>query len=278
MKSCRFLVGTALAATFISGACGSGGGFPDAAPVEGPPAEGTVSVKWTVTDATGGAVTCDAIGAQAVTLVMHNKAVSGGSTEVFVCGTGQGTTPGYAPGTYDISFELSGPSGTIKTAPVQTVDIKSNQNAELQPISFAVDASGALDLTLTALGTTGNCTGGAAIQNATITLTKTGDSSCAALAAGGPVVFSISAGSSGGTTQTYTVNCATPAATVNCLQVDQHLTVTGVVSGSYKIHVRASTSNASECYVNDDSVTVKALGGTTTTGLNLSKQMSACTP
>lgn len=273
MKSCLFLVASA---AFVS-ACGSGGGFPDAAPVEGPPPEGTVSVKWTVTDAAGGAVSCDAIGAQAVTLVMHNKAVSGGSTEVFVCGTGQGTTPGYAPGTYDISFELNGPGGTIKTAPVQTIDIKSNQNAELQPISFAVDASGALDLTLTALGSASNCTGGAGITTATISLAKTSDSSCAALAAGGPVVFAISAGSSGGTAQSYTVNCTTPAATTNCLYADQHLTVTGVASGNYKIKVRASTANAAECYVNDDAITVKALGATTTTSLNLGKTTSACT-
>ncbi|HEY4175629.1 MAG TPA: hypothetical protein VGM90_02295 [Kofleriaceae bacterium] len=274
MKSCWFLVASALAGALC--ACGSGGGFPDAAPVEGPPPNGTVSVKWTVTDATGGPVTCDSIGAQAVTLVMHNKAVSGGSTEVFVCGTGQGTTPGYAPGTYDISFELSGPGGTIKTAPVQTIDIKSNQNAELAPISFAVDASGGLDLTLTALGSASNCTGGAAITGTKITLTKNSDLSCAALAAGGPVVLAISAGSSGGTAQSYTVNCTTPAVTTSCLQADQHLTVSGVASGSYTVHVRATTANAAECYVNDDSITVKALGATTTTGLNLSKTTSAC--
>ncbi|HEY4058981.1 MAG TPA: hypothetical protein VGM39_20340 [Kofleriaceae bacterium] len=275
MKSCLFLVASALACAALC-ACGDGGGFADAMPAEGPPPDGTVSVKWSVTDANGAPITCDSVGAQVVTLVLHNKAVSGGSTEAFVCGTGQGTTPPYAPGTYDISFELDGPSGIIETAPVQTIDIKSNQNAELQPISFAVDASGALDLTLTALDSPSNCTGGAGIQSEKITLTKNSDNSCAALAAGGAITLAISAGSSGGTAQTYAINCTTPAVTTGCLQADQHLTVTGVASGSYTIHVRATTTTAGECYVNDDSLTVKALGATTTTGLNLSKQMSAC--
>lgn len=251
-------------------ACGDGGGFPDAAGPDSPPATGTFSLTWTVTDQGGGPVTCDQIGAQTVTAVMRNPAVQGGSTEVFSCNTGGGTSPPVAPGNYQIDFELNG-SSLLDTAPRQDIEIKSNENTPLAPLTFAVDATGGVALTLAALGVTaGNCetTGnmGAGIDQFTITLEKTSDLTCAA------VTFDISAGATG-TASTYTVNCGTPA-TIGCLHADQVLSVSSMVSGGYRIHVRGRSGG--DCYVNNDTLAVPALGMTLTRTLNLAKTTGTC--
>jgi len=47
-----------LACVFFVAACGSGGGFPDARPPDGPPPMGAFSVTWTVTDAMGKPIPC----------------------------------------------------------------------------------------------------------------------------------------------------------------------------------------------------------------------------
>ncbi len=258
----------------LCSACGDGGGFPDAPEPDGPPPNGTFSLAWSVTDEGGGPVTCDQVGAQTVTAVLRNPAVQGGSTEVFSCSTGMGTSPPIAPGNYQIDFELNGSSSAasvIKTAPRQDVEINSNENTALVPLTFAVNATGSLALSLAALGVTaGNCetsaNSGAGIDQFKITLEKTSDLSCAA------VTFDISAGATG-TAGTYTVNCNTPA-TIGCLHADQTLTVSNVPSGVYRIHVRGRS--APDCYVNDDTFSVPALGMTLTRTLNLAKTTVAC--
>lgn len=253
--------------------CGDGGGFPDARQPDGPLPTGTFSLAWTVTDENGGAVTCDQIGALTVTAVLRNPAVQGGSTEVFNCSTGSGTSPGIAPGNYQIDFELNGSTAVpvIETAPRQDIVVKSNENTPLMPISFAVNATGGLALSLEAVGVTaGNCETtanmGAGIDQLTITLEKTSDLSCAA------VTFAVSAGASG-TAGTYVVNCGNPT-TIGCLNADQVLSVSDVVSGSYRAHIRGRSGG--DCYVNDDTIAVPALGMTLTRTLNLGKTTGPC--
>jgi hypothetical protein len=183
------------------------------------------------------------------------------------------SAPGIAPGNYQIDFELNGSSASpvIKTAPRQDIVVKSNENTPLMPISFAVNATGGLALSLSALGVTaGNCQTtanmGAGIDQFTITLEKTSDLSCAA------VTFAVSAGASG-TAGTYVVNCGTPA-TIGCLNTDQVLSVANVASGSYRVHIRGRSG--SDCYINNDTFSVPALGMTLTRTLNLAKQAGTC--
>ncbi|MGE0402231.1 MAG: DUF1833 family protein [Kofleriaceae bacterium] len=255
-------------------ACGDGGGFPDAPGPDSPPPNGTFSLAWSVTDEGGAPVTCEQVGAQTVTAVLRSPAIQGGSTEVFSCSSGMATSPGIAPGEYQIDFELNGAPSTapvIKTAPRQDIQIKSNENTTLMPISFAVNAKGGLALSLSALGVTaGNCETtanmGAGIDQLTITLERTSDVSCAA------VTFDVSAGAMG-TAGTYTVNCSTPA-TIGCLDADQVLSVADMASGGYRIHIRGRSGT--DCYVNDDLLAVPALGMTLTRTLNLAKTTGAC--
>jgi hypothetical protein len=78
----------------------------------------------------------------------------------------------------------------------------------------------------------------------------------------------------GGTAGTYTVDCGTPA-TIGCLYGDQVLSVSNVVSGSYRIHVRGAVGTT-DCYVNDDTFAVPAQGMTLTRTLNLAKTTGTC--
>ena len=265
MTSTRYLLAAVAAAPLLlSAACGDGGGFPDAKPIDSPPPVGTFSLAWSVTDANAQPVTCDAIGAQAVTATLRNPDIEGGFTEVFSCASLTGTSPGIAPGMYRVDFDLNGATTVLATSAQQMIEIKSGQNTALAPATFAVDATGALALTLNSNKPAGNCStamGGAGITNMTVTLEKTSDLSCA------PVQFAVSAGASG-TAATYTVNCTTPA-TLPCLNADQALTVAGVASGGYRIHVRGRTAVPGDCYINDDTIPVPALGMTTTRALNL---------
>jgi hypothetical protein len=268
IRGCSFV-----AAAALSVACGDGGGFPDAPLPDGPPPNGTFSLDWSLTDTNGAAITCDQVGALTVTAVMRNPAIQGGLTEVFNCNTRMGTSGPYAPGQWQLDFELNGSAPTpIQTAPRQDIEIKSNMNTTLQPISFAVNATGGVALSLDAIGVTmGNCAAapnGADIDGFKITLEKASDLSCAA------VTFAVSAGAMGGTASTYTVNCGAPT-TIGCLYSDQVLSATNLASGSYRIHVRGPVGT-SDCYVNDDMFSVPALGMTLTRTLNLAKVTGTC--
>ena len=253
--------------TLALAACGDAGGFPDAPLPDSPIPGGTMSLRWMLTDADGQPLTCDRIGAQTVTLVLRNREVAGGSTEVFTCSSGEGTTPLVPPGTYDVAFELQhGTFGLIGQAPTQQgVVVESNQNTQLAPITFAVDATGAIELKVATNKPGGNCapTGqmGAGITGMSITLTRSPGDVCE------PVTFTIS----GTPSRMYTVNCANPTVTP-CIAEDQSLTVMDVPSGGYQIHVRGKI-NGVDCYTNDDAFTVPPAGNTLRRTLNLGYRM-----
>jgi hypothetical protein len=249
--------------------CGGGGGFPDAREIDGPPPGGTFTAAWAVTNTNGQAITCDEIGAISVTAVLRNRAVQGGSTEVFTCGTQMGTSPAVAPGLYDISFELTGTSGLLATIPAQqAVVITSGGDVRLAPLTFAVEATGGLKLTLATNKPGGNCglaaNNGAQITQTTIALQHVGSGTCE------PVTFTISAGANQPAGM-YVVNCANPVV-AGCIENDQQLTVTGVPSGSYLVHIRGKSGN--DCWSNNDQLPVPPLGRDLTRTLNLGFQMA----
>ena len=249
-------------------ACGDGGGFPDAPGPDAAPPGGTFTVAWMVTDTAHQAVSCDDVGASSVVVTLRDRSKEGGFTEAFSCSSGKGTSPAVPPAIYDMDFELSGGGQTLAIAPRQSmITIKSNTDTDLAPIAFALDATGALDLQLTANKPGGNCKAvsqmGAGITATTITLVH-GAGACA------PVTFTITPGATkpGGT---YTVNCGSPQV-APCIETDQHLQVANVGSGPYVIHIRGKIG-ATDCYKNDDSLRVPSLSRTYTTTLNLGYQM-----
>ncbi len=258
--------------------CGDGGGFPDAPPIDSPAVPGTFTLAWTVADTASNPITCNQIGAQAVTALMRNHNIQGGSTEVFTCSTLMGMSMTLVAGTYDASFDLNGiggdpVTGIIATAPSQLAfEIKAGENTVLAPLAFRVNATGGMKLKMQTSATVDNCataTGtNAGITTNTITVTKTSDGMCA------PLLFNISAGAAG-TPRTYMVDCTTPVVAA-CIERDQELTVAGVVSGSYGINVKANKATGTNCFTNIDQLPVPPLGREVVRTLNLAPSTPPC--
>jgi hypothetical protein len=249
-------------------ACGSGGGFPDAPPPDRPVPTGTFSVAWSVVDQSSQPIPCDRIAAQVMTVLTHNLAFEGGSAEAFSCATGMGKSQGLAPGRYEMDFELSGTFGTLARGAKQVpVTIRSDENVELVPVTFQVEALGAVALQLSAGQPGGNCgavgAGGAGIDQVSITLEHSGTGSCE------PITLSISDGATqpGGT---YTIDCATPVDRA-CIEADQVLSASQVPSDSYKITVRGKVAGK-VCWLNGDTIQVPPLNKVLQRTLNLARQ------
>ena len=60
------------AAALALAACGGGGGFPDAPPIDNPPANGTLAFSWEIHDTDGTVIPCERVGA--LTVVAKDKA------------------------------------------------------------------------------------------------------------------------------------------------------------------------------------------------------------
>jgi hypothetical protein len=241
-------------------ACGGGGGFPTDSAPEAPPPGGRFQLSWSVTDLAANTIPCGSIGANFVTVTLRNRAIQGASTEVFSCTSGMATSLlTFAPGIYDLSFELGGTTGLIGTAPaVQGIEIVANQTVTIEPIAFAVDNTGKLEVFINTGVTGGNCNGGAAVDNFTITLEHTG-------AACEPVTFAIDPGPP----NSYAVDCANPVL-ANCIDNDQKLSVATLPSGSYRIAVRGKVGGI-DCWTNTSTINVPPNSQTLMQTLNLTK-------
>jgi len=248
-------------------ACGGGGGFPDAKEIDARPT-GTFSATWSVVDQNSAPLSCDRIGGQTMTVLAHNTAFDGGSTQIFTCGTGMGTSQAMVAGNYTFDFELGGTVGLLATAPAQAnVPIPAGVTTPLAPLTFQVQATGALELKLESGKAGGNCgvaPGGAGIANVTITLNHTGDGTCA------PIQLTISNGASQ-TGGAYMIDCTTPQ-TFSCIENDQTITASGVSSDGYTIHVKGLNAATTPCWLNNDAIQVPPLDKTLQRTLNLTQQ------
>ena len=247
-------------------ACGGGGGFPDAPPEPDASPGGTLSLDWSLVKmADGTPVTCDAVGAGSVTLILRNRAMQGGFTEVFTCNSKTGTTPQIPVGTYDVNFELNGLSGLITTGAEQMgLVVAREQNTPLAPVTFTVNATGAIDLRIDALKAAGNCDpiagNGAGITQMRISLNHVAGGACE------PATIMVGA-------TPYTINCTTPAA-AGCIEKTTAITGT-LPSDNYQIHVRADQMAVMNCFVNDDSMQVPPNGKVLARTLNLAATAGA---
>lgn len=256
-----------LIALAVAGCSGcDDGGFPIDAPLPDAALRGTVSLAWSLTDLTGHPIACEDVGAGFVFLELRSKSSLSGSVASFACGNSPSMSSPLDVGTYDVGFELHGTSLTSVSAPGQSaVVIRPDQDTRLAPVTFVVDTNGRLVLGLTAPGRTSNCKPtsmmGAGITGTTITLLRS-DGGCA------PVTFIRSVGAT--TVGSYSVNCSSPPV-ATCIENDETLTVTSMLSGPYTIHVRGKIL-AADCWVNDDSFVVPAQGKARIDTLNLAFQ------
>ena len=219
-------------------------------------------------------ISCDRIAGQTMTVLAHNKAFEGGSTQIFTCSSGMGTSQQMIAGAYDLDFELAGTFGFYVAAPSQlNVQIPANSNTALDPLVFKVTATGAIELKLATGKSGGNCgatnAGGAGIDAVTITMNHNSDTTCA------PLTLTIGQGATqpGGT---YTIDCNTPM-TFGCIEADQTITASGIPSDGYTMHVIGKIGTKS-CYINNDTIQIPPLDKLLTRTLNLAlnTQVSGC--
>lgn len=250
--------------------CGNGGGF-DAGVIEAP-AGGRFSLAWSLIDDAGRvncadvAACCNKLDPNATVYIQATHEGTGG-VELFSCRSVQGTSMiTLAPGTYHFTYDLRIPVGdhneTIATAtPQDGVVIESGQAVALPPIVFHVNLTGGVMLKLQA-GASGamNCTGGASIAGFTILLDHDGgpgDDGCER------VVFALSGGGS------FDIGPCNMPLIGRCIESVETLSVAGLPSGPYRIHVRGKNKSTVDCWSNDDMFSVPPQGAALVRTLNL---------
>ncbi len=230
-------------------------------PAPTPPANGSISLAWSIIDASNAPTTCEQVGARSVALRLRNRAGGSVIATAFPCPSSPGTAQ-IAPGLYDVSFQLNAADGTqLATVPDQAgVSIVAGQLRPLAPIMFTVSSQGTLVLSL-ATGATTNCqptsAGGAGITGNTITLEFVGGG-CSA------VTFARRRGAE--QRGTYTVVCSSPQI-ATCIEKGETLT-TSLAPGSYLVRARGKVG-AVDCWQRDDTLNVPAGGRTLSRTLGL---------
>jgi hypothetical protein len=238
----------------LTASCGDDSGLPDARIIDGVPAGGTLSLSWTLADGDT-AVTCDQVGAVAVTLILLPDNAPSGFTETFACTSARGTSGVVAAGRYTVSVALASATGQLATVPARQVTVTSGQDTALGAIPFPVNATGGLRFRAEAEGVPSNCAaapGGAGIEATHIEL-RTLDEVCV------PTTFAIAAGATA-PAGTFVSDCGTPTP-AGCLADDQVVSVASAASGRYRLVVEGLIDGRA-CWEGTPFVRVPAGGAT----------------
>jgi hypothetical protein len=260
-------------ALFAITACNPSEGSPTLAITAASTCPGSISVAWSIINASGQPLSCSQAGATSVALRLQSRT---GGTPVFTafpCTSSPGTA-NIAPGLYDVAIELHDANGAkLATAEPQTsIAIALARTKVLTPVAFRLGSGGdggggsgggggggsggqpgSVHLSLQAGAFRSNCLpsalDGAAITGTSITV-QTAGGVCA------PVTFIRSQG--GTEIGTYKVNCSSPQIT-SCIESDESLTSPELTPGSYVIHARGKIG-AGDCFVADTALEVPQTG------------------
>lgn len=214
--------------------CGSGGSFPDAPAKDAPPPTGTISASWSIQSSAAAPLTCAQVQGVLVTATIENIDAVGGTTELFTCNDGMGTSEPLVPGNYRMRLSLNGSAGELAQAPlVGNIKVVSGQNTEVPLQSFTVNDRGTLRFTL-ASRPGGNCAAlaanGAGLDGVTLELRREAGQVCT------PTTFAVAAGAAR-PASTYVSSCVGAAAVGPCIDADQLISVVDGVSGPYRLVV-----------------------------------------
>lgn len=245
--ACGIGIAGATLAAVTALVCASGCAPPSAAT----PANGALSVAWSVQSADGVAATCDSVGARFVALRIRNRASGATTATAFPCPNNVGSAQ-LTPGLYDVSFQLDAADGTrVATAPDQRgVSLVSGQLTRLT-VAFTVNATPQSSLVLSFdTSAMSNCrsaaAGGAGINGNTIDLE---------FAAGGCAAVTFTRRLADQVVGTYTVNCSSPQI-ATCIEKTETLTA-NLKPGSYVVRARGKIG-AVDCWQADDTIDVPA--------------------
>ncbi len=122
-------------------ACGGGSGFPDASDAAVQVDPGSFSLSWSLTSASGQALTCAQANAVTVHVGITDHASGDRSSASFNCGNGVAVSGAVFASTYDVSFTLLDMSAaTLATAATQTVVVQPDRTTQADPVVFVVPA------------------------------------------------------------------------------------------------------------------------------------------
>jgi hypothetical protein len=237
----------------VSSGCGNGA--PPAPP------RGSVSLAWSIVDAHGQAVACDAVGAPTVSLTARDVTSGASVTAAFPC-AGSPRAQLLAPGVYDVRIALQAANGSpVVTAPDQTaIVVVVGQVTTLAPAVFVPHAS--LVLSFAAPPLTSNCApltdGGTGISSSTLIMQDELNGPCE------PVMVFRARGAT--PLGTYKVNCGSPQI-ASCFEADETFTVPSLEPGTYTVRARGKI-NGANCWGVDGTLLV-SLGLPTVRTLNL---------
>ena len=237
----RLLVSSFLWLTCVNGC--SGGSTP---------AQGSVSLTWSIFDSvTGQPTTCAAVSAASAVLQLTSSTGSG--TLSLPCARNTGTAA-LAVGTYGVVPQLVTADGTVlATATDERATVAAGQTTTLVPALFAASTNSgflAFSLSTGAAGVTNCQPGGAGITGVAMSFEHSGgagDTGCAKA-----VVVRSRGGNPLGT---YVAeDCSAPPFT-SCIEADEVLTAGGLKPGPYTLHV-VGTRGAQQCWTVDDAFTL----------------------
>ena len=224
----------ALGLVLALASCGSGGSFPDAPAKDAPPPTGTISATWAIQSNTATPLTCAQVQGVLVTATIENIDAAGGTTELFTCNDGAGTSEPLTPGNYRIRLALNGSAGELAQVPfVGNIKVVSGQDTVVPVQTFTVNDRGTLRFTL-ASRPGGNCAAiganGAGLDGVTLELRREAGQVCT------PTTFAIAAGASR-PASTYVSSCVGAAVAGPCIDADQLISIVDGVSGPYRVVV-----------------------------------------
>ncbi len=227
-------------------ACGGDGRAADAALVDAPPASGTLSLSWTVSDGAS-VVPCDNVGASVVSLSLLRQGDLVATRDSFPCSAGESTSRLFSPGVYDVSIDLeaSGRRSLLaESVLLLGLQIDVDTDTPLAAQAFEVSPVGGFSFSIDGRSAGGNCVldseGGAGIESLTMALKNTGGTCLDAS-------FEVAAGSRG-TAASYTHDCSSPAVPLPCIDEDQVITVTSLSSGPTTLEIAGNKAGPTRCY------------------------------
>ena len=214
--------------------CGSGGSFPDAPDKDAPPPTGTISTSWSIQSNAATPLSCTQVQGVLVTATIENIDAVGGTTELFTCNDGMGTSEPLAPGNYRMRLSLNGSAGELALLPfVGNIKVVSGQNTVVPSQSFMVNDRGTLRFTL-ASRPGGNCAAiaanGAGLEGVTLELRREAGQACL------PTTFTVAAGAARPASM-YMSSCVGAAVVGPCIDADQQISIVDGVSGPYRVVV-----------------------------------------
>jgi hypothetical protein len=259
----------------FASACGGGDGNADAAvEPDAPPAVGTLSVSWQITDGAD-TLLCEQVAGSSVSIRATPSGGGSGVPGVLSCDPGSGSVT-IPAGTYDVVVTLITSNNSQLSEPQQfdDIEIKVGQQTSVGPLNFQVVPQGKVEFKISTDSGNSNCApdaqGGAGMTDIYMEFRDI-DGACI------PIDFAIGEGASQ-PAGTFSSDCA-GTTFGGCIENDQTIYIEGVPSGANSMTL-VGYKNSVECFSRTSQFTVAGNNLTTSlvSQLLVRELIPACDP